>query len=164
MTERLTNKEIVTQLKEALAAMEINEENRFAIRAYQNAIAAIDSLTISVYDLWENDRLNEITGVGSGLAQHLNELFETGKVNEWETKKKDLPEGMFPLIVLRGVGPKTAFKLAKHFNIDSREKALETIKEAAEKNEIQELSGFGEKSEKDILESIEDLKKEIESW
>lgn len=155
---RLSNKEIVTQLKEVLAAMEINNENRFAIRAYQNAIAAIDNLTISVYDLWENDRLSEISGVGSSLSQHITELLEKGKVKEWEIKKKDLPEGMFPLLVLRGVGAKTAFKLAEHFNIDDRSKALETIKKAAKNHEIQELSGFGEKSEKDILDSIEDEK------
>lgn len=159
MGERISNDEIIKQLKEALASMEINEENRFSIRAYQNAIVSIENLTTSVYDLWEDNRLRDIEGVGSGLQQHLDELFQTGKVKEWEERKEELPEGMFELISIRGVGAKTAFKLAKHFKLDSRDDALKKVKEAAEKEEIRKLSGFGEKSEQDILESIEDLKK-----
>ncbi len=159
MSERLSNKDIVVELKEALAAMEINNENRFSIRAYQNVIAAVDGLTISVYDLWENNRLDEIVGVGPALKAHLVELMETSKVTEWITKKKDLPEGMFPLLVLRGVGAKTAYKLANEFKIKSRDNALEIVKDAAKSKKIQQMPGFGEKSEKDILDSIEDLKK-----
>ncbi len=139
--------------------MEIKGENKFGIRAYQNAMAAIDNLTSSVYDLWENGRLNEIAGVGAALQQHLTELFTKGVVTEWNNKKKDLPDGMFALLVLRGVGSKTAFKLAQHFKLNNREEALAKIKEIALNHEIQKLPGFGEKSEKDILESIEQLKK-----
>lgn len=159
MSKRLSNAEVVKELKEVLAAMEIKGDNRFSIRAYQNAIASIDSLTSSVYDLWENDRLHEIAGVGGGLAQHLSDLFTTGKVKEWETKKKDLPEGMFELLILRGVGPKTAFKLAQKFGITDRENALEIVKKAAKEKKIQQLPRFGEKSEQDILSSLEELKK-----
>ena len=159
MAERLSNKEVVRFLNEAVAAMEIQGENKFSIRAYQNAMSAIDNLTTSVYDLWENERLSEIPGVGPGLEQHLNELFKTGRVKEWELKKKDLPEGMFELLVLRGVGAKTAHKLAMKFELAKREGALDKIKEVAKAGKIKEIPGFGEKSESDILESIQELKK-----
>lgn len=79
-------------------------------------------------------------------------------MKEWELKKKDLPEGMFELLVLRGVGAKTAFKLSQEFEIKDRKDALKVIKKAARSKKIQELPGFGEKSEQDILDSIEDLK------
>lgn len=159
MAKRISNDEIIIQLKETLASMQINEENRFSIRAYQNAIVSIENLTTSVYDLWEDNKLTDIEGVGSGLQQHFDELFETGKVTEWEKKKKDLPKGMFELISIRGVGAKTAYKLAKHFKLNSKKDALKKIKKAAESGEIRKLKGFGEKSEQDIFESIEDLKK-----
>ena len=157
--ERLSNNEVAEQMKEAVAAMEVKGENRFGIRAYQNAIASIDSLTSSIYDLWENGRLSEIAGVGPSLEQHLNELFTKGRVKEWEQKKEDLPEGMFTLLVVRGIGAKTAYKLAKTFKLNNRETALEKVKEAAETHKIQDLPGFGEKSENDILEAIRELKK-----
>lgn len=60
MPKRIPNEQIVKMLKEALAAMEIKGDNRFAIRAYQNAISSIDNLTSSVFDMWENKRLREI--------------------------------------------------------------------------------------------------------
>lgn len=155
----ITNKDIVRILREALAAMEVKNANRFRIRAYQNAISEIANLTSSVVDLWENNRLGEIPGVGGGLSQHLKELFTTGKVQEFIENEKDLPQGMFPLIGLRGVGSKTAFKIASAFKLNSRDTALEEVKKLARAGEIQKLSGFGEKSEKEILDSIEEQKK-----
>ena len=155
---RLTNKEVVAILKEVLAAMEVKNVNIFKIRAYQNAIAVIDNLSNSVYDIWENKRLDEIPSIGTALAQHLNDLFTSGTSKEFEQVKFGLPEGMFSLIGIRGIGAKKAFKLAHAFKLVNREKAIEDIKERALKGEIKVLDGFGEKSEKDILEAIEQMK------
>jgi len=158
MSHRFSNKEVVALLKEVLAAMEIKGANRFRIRAYQNAIASMDNLTQSVYDLWQNNRLDEIPGVGGGLSQHLTDLFEKGSVKEFDRVRKALPQGMFSLITLRGVGAKKAYKLAKAFDLDERKGALEKLKKIAESGQIRELEGFGEKSEKDILDAIKDVK------
>lgn len=155
---KFTNKEIVLILKEVLAAMEVKEFNIFRIRAYQNAISAIDNLTMTVFDLWEDRRLEEIPGVGAGLKAHLEELFTSGDVKEFHAIKKGLPEGMFSLIGLRGIGAKKAFKLAVAFKLHDRESAIEKVKLLADAGKIQLLEGFGEKSEKDILEAIEGLK------
>jgi DNA polymerase (family X) len=157
--KHLSNKQIVNTLKEVLAAMEIKGYNKFRIRAYQNAIAAIDNLTLSVYDLWQNKRLDEIPGVGSSLEQHITDLFEKGTVKEFDAILKDLPQGMFSLIQLRGIGAKKAFKLAKALKLTSRNTALKALKEAAEARKIRVLEGFGEKSEAEILNSILDSKK-----
>lgn len=152
--KRFSNKEVITLLKEILAAMEVKSVNPFRVRAYQNAISILDNLTVSIYDLWENKRLKEIPGVGPGIEAHLNELFSAGVVSEFESIKEDLPEGMFTLIGLRGVGAKRAYKLALAFKLNDRETALDKLKEAAEKRKIQLLEGFGEKMEKSILEAV----------
>ena len=156
---KFSNAEVIDILKETLAAMEVKEVNRFRIRAYQNAIEAIENLTSSVQDTWEKGRLTEINGIGSTLAQHINELYTTGKVKDFDDIKKDLPDGMFALIGLRGIGAKTGFKLAKAFELNDREKAVSGLKKVAKAKKIQDLPGFGEKSQADILKSIEDLKK-----
>ena len=156
--KRISNQEIVAELKEVLAAMEVKNVNRFRIRAYQNAVAVLDNLTTSIQDIWEEGRLNEIPGIGDNLEGNLNDLFTRGIVGEFEHAKSGLPEGMFALLGLRGIGAKKAFKLAHAFNLTKRENALEEIKKRAEAGEIQTLEGFGEKSEKEILESIDQLK------
>jgi DNA polymerase (family X) len=156
--KRYTNKEIVKMLKEVLAAMEVKNYFIFRVRAYQNAIAVLDNLTVSIYDMWEKDKLKEIPGIGEGIAEHLNDLFTAGTSKEFETAKKSLPEGMFALIGLRGIGAKKAFKLATAFKLTDRETAVEHIKTQAEKGMIKVLEGFGDKSEKDILDAIDQAK------
>jgi DNA polymerase (family 10) len=155
---RLSNKDVLVVLKEALAAMEIKGYNFFKVRAYQNAISILDNLTVSIYDLLENKRLQEIPGLGEGLIGHLTELFKEGQVKEFEHLKKDLPQGMFGLIGLRGIGAKKAYKLAMAFKLTDKEEAIEKIRDVAQKGKIQVLEGFGEKSEKMILEAIEQEK------
>lgn len=155
---RISNKEVVAQLKEVLAAMDVKNFNVFKVRAYQNAIAILDNLTVSIFDLWENGRLKEIPGVGASIYSHLDEMFKTGEVKEFEAIKKGLPEGMFGLIGIRGIGARKAFKLAMAFKLNNRENAVEKVKEHAEKGDIQKLEGFGEKSEADILEAIGQFK------
>ncbi len=156
---RLSNKDVVIYLKETLAALEVTNANKFRVRAYQNAISAIEGLTSSIYDLWETNRLDEVSGIGAGLKYDLTEIFTNGSVPEHEALKKDLPQGMFALIGLRGIGAKKAFKLATAFKLHDRSTAIEQIKLAAEQNKIQVLDGFGEKSEKDILEAVSEIKK-----
>jgi len=146
-------------LKEVLAAMEVKSFNYFRIRAYQNVITIIEGLTMSLYNLWENNRLDEIPGVGTTIKGHLNELFTTSKVMEFDVIRKDLPQGMFSLIGLRGIGAKKAYKLAKAFNLKNREDVYEKVKKAAEAGKIRELEGFAEKSEQLVLESISELKR-----
>jgi len=157
-SHKYTNKQIVSILKEVLAAMQVKEYNFFQIRAYQNAVESIESLTMSVHDLWENEKLHTIPGVGGGLTQHLDDLFSKGKVREFDKALEDLPDGMFGLIGLRSVGAKRAFKLAKAFGLDKRGTAINKLKKHAKRGEISVLPGFGEKSEKDILEAIEQVK------
>ena len=158
MSRRVSNREVIDMLKEILAAMEVKNYNNFRIRAYQNAISILENLTVSIQDLWENKRLGEIPGIGSGIEEHLNEFFLEGKVAEFEEIKKGLPEGMFSLIGLRGIGAKRAYKLSMAFKLLDRENALEKLKEAAEQKKIRNLEGFGEKIEKSILEAIEEQK------
>ena len=135
--------------------MEIKGANVFKVRAYQNAIASIESITNSVYDLWQNNQLDQIIGVGESLKEHIDELFTTGKVREFTVLKKDLPAGMFALIGIKGVGAKTAFKLAVAFKLHNAETAVEKVRQAATEGKIKELPGFAEKKEADILKAIE---------
>jgi len=155
---RLSNKQVVVLFKEALAAMEVKGANFFKIRAYQNAIAILDNITSSIYDIWENKNLDSVPGIGEGISQHLNELFTTGTVREWESLKKGLPDGMFGLIGLRSIGAKKAYKLALTFKLLDRATAIDLLKEHAKRQEIRILPGFGEKSESQILEAIEQSK------
>ena len=107
----ITNSDIAKLLRRVEAVYEVKDKDFFRGRAYENATNAIENLTISAHDLWEQGKLTEIPGVGESLADHLDELFKTGKVKHFESEFKRVPAGMFGLLGIRGIGPKIAQRI-----------------------------------------------------
>lgn len=107
-----SNSEIAQLLRTVSTALTIKKANIFQSRAYDTAADAIEHLTIETQDLWEEGKLDDIPGVGASLQEYLDELFKTGTVKHFETLKKGIPDVVFELINVPGVGPKTAMELA----------------------------------------------------
>lgn len=156
----ITNKNIAKLLREASACYKIKDEtaNRFQIIAYERAADSVENLTSDVKDLYEDDKLSSIPGVGPAIAGHIEEYIKTGSVMHFNSLKKGLPLGMFALLDIPGIGAKTAYKLAKEFKLDDpdtdADTTLEKVLEAAKSHKIASLEGFGEKSEQLIVQNI----------
>src|SRR3989344_9311711 len=148
-----SNKEIAKLLREISAAYEARGENHFKVVAYDNAATSIEHATSELENLWEEGKLSTIPGLGKSIQGHLEELLKTGNVKHFDSVKKSLPQGMFSLLDIRGLGPKSAYKLAKELNI----KNTQDLQEAAKEGKIRKLAGFGEKSEQEILTAISEL-------
>lgn len=152
-----SNKDIAKLLREIAAAYVAKGENRFKIIAYENAATSVEHATSELKDLWENNQLDTVPGIGSSIRGHLDELFKTGKVKHFDQTRKDVPEGMFLLLGIVGLGPKNAYKLAKELNI----KSVKDLEDAANAHKIRELPGFGEKSEQEIITAIGESKTKV---
>lgn len=152
-----TNKDIAHLLESVSSALEIKGENRFRIRAYDEAADTVSHSTVELKDLWEDGKLEELSGIGESIAQYLGELFKTGKVKHFKKIFKDIPESVFVFLKIPGIGPKSAQKLAQKLNIKSQENAVKRLKEAAQKGRIRKIEGFGEKSEEEILKGIKEF-------
>lgn len=150
----MTNKEVARLLKNVSAALMVKDKNSFQIAAYDRAAVAIEHSTLEVKDIWDDGKLQDIPGVGVNLAKHLDELFRKGRVTHFEKIFKGLPPAMFELMNIPGIGPKTAYKLCLELKIKNVSGAAEKLKKAAQTGKIRLIEGFGQESEKDILESI----------
>jgi DNA polymerase (family 10) len=163
----MTNQEIVRLLRNIAAAYSIKDEKkyRFQLLAYQKAADAIESMTSEVKDLYKEDKLDTIPGVGSSIKSRLEELFKTGKVEHFETILQDMPKAMFPLLDIPSFGPKKAYKLVDHFKLENPDTVIEDLKKIAQEGKIATLDSFGEKSQSDILRSLNEygqgLKKNV---
>lgn len=156
----MTNLEIAELLRKVAAAYQILNENRFKIIAYDRAADSIEHLTSDAKDLWDDDKLKDVPGIGFAIAQHLDELFRTGKVKHFDEVMSKVPHGVFQLLLIPGIGPKKAYKLVKELNIkDSTKDVVAALESAAIAHKIAPIEGFGEKSEQDILEAINIYKK-----
>ena len=150
MIKYFSNKDIAEILRSVAAAYEVKNGSYFKIAAYQNAADSIEHATSELKDLWDDNKLNTVPGLGKSIQLHLEELFQTGQVKHFQEVKKGLPDVMFALLDIGGMGPKTAYKLTKALKI----KNVTDLEEKARAGKIRNLSGFGEKSEQDIIDSI----------
>jgi DNA polymerase (family 10) len=115
-------------------------------RAYRNAAESVRESSGTALD-----EPAEIPDVGDAIAAKIEEFRETGRVEELEELREEMPVDIEALTRVEGVGPKTAGKLYEALGVTD----LDELEEAAQKGRIQNVSGFGEKTERNILEGIE---------
>ncbi|MEK9208406.1 MAG: DNA polymerase III, partial [Patescibacteria group bacterium] len=156
IAEAVTNKEIAQLFRDVAASYSIKNEAKFRFQmiAYQNAADAIEGLTTQVKDLFKENRLDQIPGVGTTIQGRIEELLKTGKVKHFEEVMKGIPPAVFKLMQIPSFGPKKAYKLAVHFHLNKAETAIDDVEKLAKKGEIAKLEGFGEKSQSDILRAV----------
>jgi len=143
------NLEVARMLYEIADILEA-QDVEFKPRAYRRAARSIEELSEDIVDIWKRGELEEISGVGKHIAAKISEYLETGKLKYYEKLKKEFPVDLEELGKVEGLGPKKAIKLYKELGI----KNLDELKKAVEKGKVKGLEGFGEKSEKKIMEGI----------
>jgi DNA polymerase (family 10) len=152
----MVNKEIAKIFHEISEYLEMDGVP-FKPYAYQKAAITLETLKDDVKDLYNQGglkALKAIPGVGESMALKIEEYIKTGKMHYYEEFKKKFPIELDEIVAVEGVGPKKAKVLYETLDI----KTLAEMEEAAKAHKIAPLFGFGEKTEKNILEAIEFLK------
>ena len=127
--------------------------------AYQRAAQSLESLSDDVSKIYREGgvkALLEIPGVGKAIAEHIEEYLKTGKVKPYEEFKKKLPLKLDELVRVEGMGVRKAKVLYQKLGV----KDLKDLEKAAKAGKIATLFGFGEKTEKNILQGLEFLKRD----
>ncbi|MEW5718484.1 MAG: DNA polymerase/3'-5' exonuclease PolX [Chloroflexota bacterium] len=148
-----TNAEIAALLYRIADILEIQGEIVFKVVAYRRAADAIEHLGRDVRDIWQNDpeNLRAVQGVGEALAEKLDELLRTGQMSYYKKISKGVPAGIFDLLAIPDVGPKTVARLWKELKITDVAK----LEKAARAGKLRALKGFGARSEEKIIAGIE---------
>ncbi|MFW5719356.1 MAG: helix-hairpin-helix domain-containing protein, partial [Halanaerobium sp.] len=154
----ITNKEIAKIISEFADLLAIKGANDFKIRAYSNAARKIESLGENIAELAQEDKLKEINGIGSGIAESIREILEYGIIEEMEAIKQELPAGVLEMTNIPGLGPKTAHKFYYELGIDK----LNSLQQALENGEVRKLKGFGKKSEEKLLHSLNNYEQYVD--
>ena len=96
------------------------------------------------------EAVEEIDRVGDAIASKVVEYVETGRIEELDDLRESMPVDIEALTSVEGVGPKTVGSLYAELDITD----LDELEAAAEAGAIQEIKGFGAKTEQNILENI----------
>ena len=153
----MKNQEIAKIFYEIADYLEM-EGVAFKPYAYQKAAITLETLEEDVEDIYRRGGLKtlmEIPGIGESMADKIEEYLKTGKIKYYEEFKKKIPVNLGEITAVEGMGPKKAKVLYQKLGIRN----LKDLEKAAKAHKIAAIFGFGEKTEKNILDGIEFLKR-----
>ena len=154
----MTNREVAEILYQIADMLEIKGEVIYKAMAYRRAADNILNLGRDINEVWREGKLREIPGVGKSLAEKLDELLRTGRLEYYEQLKEEIPPGVVAMLAIPEVGPKTAKLLFEKLGLTS----VAEVERAAREGKLRTLPGLGEKSERKILAGIEALHRRSE--
>jgi len=146
----LKNFEVARLFHEMATLLEVHDESRFRVRAYQRAAQTLEASTEDVETLAARGELQKLPGVGRDLAARIDEYLRTGRIGQLETLRRGLPPTFVGLLEIRGLGPRTAKLLFDRLGVDSVDR-LEAI---CRSKEILTVGGVREKTCENILKGI----------
>lgn len=147
----MDKKEIAKIFEEIALLLELKAANPFRIRAYRNAARALLRLDEDLGKVTQEKRLNELEGIGDDLADKITTLVKTGHLPFYEKLKKSTPSGIVAMMRVHGLGGKRIKTIYEKLKI----KSIKELKKACKMGKLAKLRGFGVKTEKNILESLE---------
>jgi len=155
---QLKNLELSRIFEQIARILKIKGENPFKVRAYEKVALVLENLPIDIETIYRQGGLNNIPGVGEGIAKKIEEFLTTDKLEYYEKLKETIPSGVIELLDISEVGPKTAKLLYEELGVDN----IEKLEKAISQHRIKDLPGMGEKSEDNILRGIELYKRRKE--
>ena len=146
------NDEIATLLEEYADRLEAQGVD-YKHRTYRRAAESVRDAPEDIADLAAEgpEGVQRLDDVGESISKKVVEAVETGTFEQLEDSREELPVQMAELTGVEGVGPKTVGDLYRALDV----RDLDDLETAAREGEIREVSGFGEKTEQNILDGIQ---------
>jgi DNA polymerase (family 10) len=117
----IQNADIADILNRVANLLEIEDANRFRVRAYRSAARTVSSLSRAVADMVaEGSDLTELSGIGEDLAAKIAEILDTGELGQLEELEERHPKGLNEIVKIPGLGPKRVAALHRELGIKSR--------------------------------------------
>jgi DNA polymerase (family 10) len=129
--------------------MDINGENPFKTKTYAIAAFNIEKLPVSLADT-PREKLFSIKGIGDSVGKKVIEMLDTGKLEVLSEYISKTPPGVIEMLNIKGIGPKKIHTIWKEMEIES----LGELLYACNENRLTLFKGFGEKTQKNVLEAI----------
>jgi DNA polymerase (family 10) len=148
----VTNAEIAAAFDTVADLLEYQGSNVFRVRAYRNAARTIGTMVESLATVRRApDRgLTDLEGIGADLAGKIETLLDSGKLPLLDELQKQVPAVVFELMRVPGLGPKKVKTLVDELAIDS----LDALEKACREGRVEDIKGFGAKTQAAILENI----------
>lgn len=149
----LTNSEIAGIFGRTADLLEIKGEIIHRVLSYRRASESLMELPRDLRAIAAEGKLTDIPGIGKTLAEKIEELLETDKLQFYEKLTAEIPATLVDVMHVNGVGPKKAMLFWKEAGVTD----LASLEAAARGGKLRDLPKMGAKSEQNIITGIESL-------
>lgn len=146
----MDNYDIAEQFSLLSKLMDIHGENAFKSKSYSSAAFALEKMPQQIASI-PREKVFQVRGIGDSVGKKVLELLDTGELKALQEYIAKTPAGVLEMMNIKGLGPKKINLLWKEMGIDN----IEELAKACTENRIAEKKGFGEKTQQNILKSIQ---------
>ncbi|MEZ5406102.1 MAG: DNA polymerase/3'-5' exonuclease PolX [Verrucomicrobiia bacterium] len=146
----ITKDDVANVLSELAIFMELKGENPFKTRAYHAAARTIQAMTGDLKKIVEENRLEELPGIGKSIHEKITELVMTGQLKYLEELKASFPPKLTELFEIPGLGPKKIKLLYEKLGVDS----VEALEKVCLEDRVAHIPTLGKKTQENILSRI----------
>jgi DNA polymerase (family X) len=147
----VTNAYIAEQLEAFASLLDLSGAGYYTSRAYRRAAETIRETKAPIAELVAAGRIQELRGIGPGIAGRLRELVETGGIAELEELEREVQPELVGLGRFLGVGPKRMVEIGRALGISTAEE----FREAARAGRLTSVAGIGPQTERRLLERLD---------
>lgn len=145
------NSDIAEKLNHLADLLEIEGQNAFRVRAYQNAARTIAELPQDLSALLaEGADLDALPGIGPSIADKVKELLNTGHLKALDTMEGKIPGHLADLLEVPNLGAKRVKQLHEALGINN----LDDLSRAVNAHQLVALPGFGQKMEEKLAKAL----------
>ena len=130
--------------------MDIHGENSFKTKSYSIAAFTIEKLPEQLTQM-QRDKIFSIKGIGDAIGKKIIDIMDKGELKLLSEYISKTPPGVIDMLKIKGLGPKKIAVVWKEMEIES----IGELLYACQENRLLLYKGFGEKTQKNIEESIE---------
>jgi DNA polymerase (family 10) len=151
MPDDLSNAAIAEQLEALASLLDLSGTSFYTARAYRRAAATIRETKAPIAELVAAGRVQELRGIGPGIATRLQELVETGRIAELDELEREVRPELVGLGRLLGLAPKRMVEIGRALGIST----VEEFRVAAREGRLTSVPGIGPQTEQRVLAALE---------
>jgi DNA polymerase (family 10) len=145
------NAEIAEQLEAFATLLDLSGASYYTARAYRRAAETIRETKAPIADLVAAGRVQELRGIGAGIAARLQELVDTGRIAELDELEREVQPELVGLGRFLGVAPKRMVEIGKSLGVATADE----FREAARAGRLTSVPGIGPHTEQRVLAALE---------
>ena len=151
MAKSLDNATIADRLEAFAGLLDLAGSGYYTSRAYRRAAETIRESKAPIAKLVREGRVQDLRGIGPGIAGRLSELVQTGRIAELDELEREVQPELVGLGRFLGIGPKRMVEIGTALGV----RTVDEFRAAAREGRLTSVPGIGPQTEQRILAALE---------